>query len=464
MMLLKKIFALVLCMLITGSIHARQLSGNLKHHAGQEIKLLGYRGLETIELAHATLDGLGGFSMKYFDGYTGMGYLETSDRSRLFLVLNEPRITINGTHLKEPDSIEFTDSRENGIFSKYAVGHNQREAALAGWKYLLPQYENVDLLKKQQKTYNTIKKEIKRLEKEDAGFLGSLDTSTYVSWYLPMRKLLDDMPNSAQHYVERIPQHIADFRNMDLTDKRLYNSGIFDDLLEGHYWLLENMGQSLDSVYIQMNLSTDYIIQNLQGNDTLLNMASGFLFGLMEKRSLFTASEYLAMEMLVLESCVLEKDLSKQFETYRIMKTGNTAPDIVFSGQKAINGVEMNEPLSFSDLNYSNTLMVFGASWCHKCAQDIPKMKSHYDKWKAKGLEIIFISLDADEKEFARFTKQFPWLSYCDIQGWESKPVQDYHVFSTPTMFLLDKDRKILVRPVSMEQVNAWVEIKMENH
>ncbi len=69
--------------------------------------------------------------------------------------------------------------------------------------------------------------------------------------------------------------------------------------------------------------------------------------------------------------------------------------------------------------------------------------------------------VDQDKKSFLTFTKDYPWISYCDFQGWDGKAVNDYHVFATPTMFLLDNNRRILVRPVSAQHANVWIEQKL---
>lgn len=311
---------------------------------------------------------------------------------------------------------------------------------------MLPLYQQTN---QQKGPLTTIKKEIERIEKEDTDFLNGLDKSTMVSWYLPIRKLIDDMPLSAQRYTERIPKHISDFRHINFNDKRLYHSGILDDLLEGHYLLLENSGMSLDSMYAQMNTSTDYLIKNLEGNDTLLNEVSNFLFRLLEKRSVFMASEHLALKLLTQSSCTVEDNLAKQLETYRAMKVGNIAPDIVFEGEKMMLGNKVSNDLKLSDLNSAYTLVVFGASWCPKCAEEIPKIKEKYIQWKLKNLETVFVSLDNDDSEFSNFAKDFPFLSVCDFKSWETQAAKDYYVFSTPTLFLLDKERKIILRPNS---------------
>jgi hypothetical protein len=45
-----------------------------------------------------------------------------------------------------------------------------------------------------------------------------------------------------------------------------------------------------------------------------------------------------------------------------------------------------------------------------------------------------------------------------DLKKWDGTIVKDYYVFGTPTMYLLDKNRKIILRPNSVKQMDAWVD------
>ena len=57
-------------------------------------------------------------------------------------------------------------------------------------------------------------------------------------------------------------------------------------------------------------------------------------------------------------------------------------------------------------------------------------------------------------------TTQIPIHSQviADYKKWDSEIVNDYYVFATPTMYLLDSQRKILLRPNSVKQIAAWVD------
>jgi hypothetical protein len=66
--------------------------------------------------------------------------------------------------------------------------------------------------------------------------------------------------------------------------------------------------------------------------------------------------------------------------------------------------------------------------------------------------------LDEDLKAFYDFAAQFPFISITDLKKWNSPIAKDFYVFSTPTMYLLDKSRKIILRLSSVKQMDAWVD------
>jgi thiol-disulfide isomerase/thioredoxin len=167
----------------------------------------------------------------------------------------------------------------------------------------------------------------------------------------------------------------------------------------------------------------------------------------------------LAIKVLNETSCTINSDLAKQLESYRAMKKGNIAPDIIFSGDNYAPGDgQNNAPNKLSDLKNNYTVVVFGASWCQKCTEELPEIAKQYSKWKAQGVEVVFVSLDENKEMFKNFTSIFPFISFCDYQKWNSTAVKDYYVFGTPTMYLLDHKRKILLRPNSVSQMDAWVD------
>ncbi|NJK98701.1 MAG: redoxin domain-containing protein [Bacteroidales bacterium] len=225
-------------------------------------------------------------------------------------------------------------------------------------------------------------------------FLTGLDRQLFISWYLPLRKLIGSVSTIAQYRTEEIQSTIATFRSMDYTDSRLNKSGLLGDLIESHFWLIENSGQTLDSVFSEMNLSIDYIVENIASDEKKFNEITSYLFNLLERRSLLKSSEYLALKVLNQKGCSIENDFAAQLEGYRAMKPGNTAPDFHFKGDylaPCLGNGKM--PSKLSGINSKYTVIIFGASWCPNCPGELIQMTQLYEKWKNQNIEVVFISL-----------------------------------------------------------------------
>jgi thiol-disulfide isomerase/thioredoxin len=327
---------------------------------------------------------------------------------------------------------------------------------LSAWDYLTKIYRKDSLFAIHETPMQAIETEKQRIKVEDNLFLASLPNDSYVGYYLPLRKLVSSVSTIAQYRTEEIPATIQAFREIDYTDARLYKSGLLKETIEAHFWLIENSGRLLDSVYIEMNISIDYMIENLLADEKKLNEITEYLFKLLESRSLFGSSEYLALKLLNEQGCTINNDFAAQLESYRAMKVGNTAPDIAIAGD-VLN--QTNLALQkLSDINSDYIVVVFGASWCPACPAELSHIANVYNKWKSQNVEVVFVSLDENENSFKNFADDFPFISICDYQKWESQPVKDYHVFATPTIYLLDSSLEIILRPNSVRQMDAWVD------
>ncbi len=435
------------------------ITGTFPQLASQQIKLIGFDGFGIYKIDSTTVSAPGVFTLKYTDKDKGMGYLAAADNKSYFVVLANENIELKGEVLSMPETIKIVEGKENQLFGQYAYEHPRREQALSAWDYLEKIYANDPFYAAQETPKQAISSEKQRIKTEDRLFLSTLNPDTYVSFYLPLRKLVSSVSIVAQYRSEEIPAAIASFRSIDYTDHRLYKSGLLADVIESHFWLLENSGRSLDSVYIEMNTSIDILVENLLSDNQKLNEITEYLFKFLEKRSLFGASEYLAFKLLNEQSCTINNSFAAQLESYRAMKKGTIAPDFDFQGKVLAPAYSVSTmPQRLSGLTSKYTVLVFGASWCPQCPQELSQIKGFYQKWKAQGVEVIFVSLDENEKMFNSFAGVFPFISLCDYKKWESPMVQKYHVFATPTLYLLDHKREILLRPHSVKQLDSWVD------
>jgi len=445
---MKKTLILIALIFTLQQTTAQTITGILKHHAGQELILVGFNNYKTVELAKTQTDSLGNFTLNYPKAYKGMALLKSQDKNSLVLLLNQTFTTIKGTHISETDSLQL-NATENKLFFNYAMGQGYRTNALNAWKYLDKLYNTQVLFKKQEIAKNSIQKELKRIKAEDTKLVNSLDKNSYLAWFIPIRKLIQETPTIIRTETERIPEAIAQFRNTNFNNPNFKTSGVLREYIEKHYFLIENMGLSIDSVAVQINLSSNALINTIKDNKGLLNTITENLFTYLEKRSLYKSSEYLAVTLLKDHQKDLEINVINRLEKYVSLKVGNTAPDIQLTNSK------------LSDIK-KPVLLVFGVSDCGPCKKEAIELLKYYDAWKTKkDVEVVYISIDTDKEAYKTAYQNAPWQSYCDYKGWDTQAAKDYFVYATPTYILLDKYMKILVHPSSIGQVDAWVNYKL---
>lgn len=119
--------------------------------------------------------------------------------------------------------------------------------------------------------------------------------------------------------------------------------------------------------------------------------------------------------------------------------------------------------LSLSSLKGKVILINFWATWCPPCKAEMPSMNKLYNELKGRGLEVIAVSTDsslATVKDFlARNRLDFPVLFD------ENKTVsRQYHVFSMPTTFLINRNGMIVEKFFGEEEWTAPdIRRKIEN-
>ena len=444
MRILSAFFLLLLCSYGVTAQSSYRISGVFTQAAQKEVVLKAFGFQKDSILATVKTNAKGAFVLKYPAGYTGAALLEVKDLKSVIVLLNQENFEMQWDNLEEFKTLTFKNSPENDAFAQGIDLYQESEAKRSGLTYLLPLYV------KDASKGAFITQEIKVQQQAMAIFFAGLPPDSYAAYYLTLRKLIADMPQTASRYIERMPEHESAFKATDFKDKRLLHSGLFGELLDTYVVLMESHS---DQVYAHLNPSSDALIASLKKTPQLQQEVTAYLFNFFEKRSLFKAAEHLALAMLSDDSCQLEDKHQALFEQYRKMANGNTAPALQFVNSKSTFTL-------LSELKNKYKLVIFASSWCPKCVEEIPKIQAFYAGWKEKDdLEVILVSLDTDKEKYETFTQDMTWITSCDLKGWEGQAARDYCVFATPTLYLLDENNKILVKPISPGQITAWLDM-----
>jgi peroxiredoxin len=106
------------------------------------------------------------------------------------------------------------------------------------------------------------------------------------------------------------------------------------------------------------------------------------------------------------------------------------------------------------------TVLFFYSSTCDHCHKQMQPLKEVHAAERAKGLGILGIALDTDSADFKRNLSErgLTWPSYSEFNGWGGKAVKAYQVKATPSLIVVDHERRILAKPVDAADLRRWLD------
>jgi thiol-disulfide isomerase/thioredoxin len=123
------------------------------------------------------------------------------------------------------------------------------------------------------------------------------------------------------------------------------------------------------------------------------------------------------------------------------------------------------------------TLVVIWDPTCSHCKEIVPKLDSAYTtKWRSMGLKFFAVARETDGKKsdwlnFIREHHLYDWTHvYYSKEAEQSRVnagipsyTQLYDVQSFPTLYLLDKDKRIIAKKLTLEQIDEILAFRQNN-
>ena len=123
------------------------------------------------------------------------------------------------------------------------------------------------------------------------------------------------------------------------------------------------------------------------------------------------------------------------------------------------------DTIRLSSLKGKVVLLDFWASWCGPCRASNKNLVKLYPKYKAKGFEILGVSLDEDKTKWKSAVKKdkISWLQVIDAGGgWETRTAQSWGIMALPTSYLIDKNGKLIAMDLEGKELEKAVKELLE--
>ncbi|MFT5846879.1 TlpA family protein disulfide reductase [Psychroserpens sp.] len=155
--------------------------------------------------------------------------------------------------------------------------------------------------------------------------------------------------------------------------------------------------------------------------------------------------------LLKLTELTKDDALKEQLLVYKNNATGNKASNFDLAITK--NGETVNTSLHDLDLT-TQYLVIFWSSTCGHCLEELPKIKDILaDK---KDLTVIAIGLEDEADNWQKMIMDYQsFIHVLGLGKWDNPTSDAYGVESTPSFFLLDKDKTIVAKPYDAAALKA---------
>jgi len=243
------------------------------------------------------------------------------------------------------------------------------------------------------------------------------------------------------------------FDNIDLTDERLLRTPI----------LYARLNTFFTSVVIQapdsINKEIDRIIKKCEGTYKVYQFVAVYLF------NHFRESEIMGHDAVLVKladdiylsgradwvSKEFKDDLRKQVDLIRPTLIGKKAQNMIMDSYSGIF-------VSLYDIHKDFTIIYFWEPNCGHCKEATPKLKAFYEKAKANSIEIFAVCTQSDKQKWTQYIEEnkLDWINGWDPQR-SSRFDLNYNVQSTPLIYILDKNKVIIAKKLSVDDIGPFI-------
>jgi thiol-disulfide isomerase/thioredoxin len=119
----------------------------------------------------------------------------------------------------------------------------------------------------------------------------------------------------------------------------------------------------------------------------------------------------------------------------------------------------LRRPISLSAIKADYTVVFFYAPHCGHCRESAPKLKKLVDDYKGKGIEVLAVPVEDTPEEWKKFIKEFKLEKAINGYDYTARTSyqRQYDVWTTPMIFVLDKDKKIIARKLPAEDIENFI-------
>ena len=238
--------------------------------------------------------------------------------------------------------------------------------------------------------------------------------------------------------------------DVDFSDTTLVSSKAFSDKMVSYFYsFTDGDEQRFDSLSIA---GLGVLLDKAKANMSVYEHVLEFALNGYASMGRDAVTDYLLNYPQLAEGEITMEEglrLDSITEPYQKVKVGVQAPD--FKGT-TVDG----KSYCLFDSQASHIIIVFWSTDCEYCHEFLTQIRKHLDL--KSDFELVTFALAENKDDMAKTAKKMRLSGYhfYDELRWDSKAFLDYHITSTPTVFVLDENKTIVCKPYDWQELKDW--------
>ena len=348
------------------------------------------------------------------------------------------------------DSLIVIKSASNKLYYKFIKLNKSYKTKTELLQLLLSRYPKDDDF------YNTTQNKLLQIQNEYLRFVDTTsqhNPESFVARYICSAQLsVVPIHLSLENQLEYLKHHALD--NVNFQDGRLTNSDLFTNKTIEYLTYYRNPQLPKELLEKEFEKAIDTLLDKAKVNLRVYKQIVAYLINGFKQYGFEEDLDYVVQNYVIRDDLCLddktEKSIQLMIGQTKNLPVGAAVPDIVLSDTSG-NVVDLNK------VKADTTVILFYASWCPHCQATIPKLVTFLNSRKDKDIKVFAVSIDTIRKDWKDFirTNNLNWINVSDLNGWNGKAAKDYFIYATPTMFLINRNNKILAKPLTVEGLSA---------
>jgi peroxiredoxin len=392
----------------------------------------------------------GTFHFKLNQSHSGFYRLAFDDKSVDFIYDNEEvELTTDANNIY--DSLKFIKSESNTIYYDFVKLNKDYKTRTELLQLVLANYPQSD------DYYQTTKEKLIQVQEEYLYFVNVTSQSipnSYVARYVRSAQLpVVEAEISFKEQLLNLKTHSLD--KVNFSDDGLIYSDAFTNKTIEYLTYYRNPQLPLELLEKEFKAAVDTILNKAKVNEIVYTHITEYLLDGFKKFGFDNVINYIVENYVIKDDLCIDQKLTsaldRRIQQSKKFRVGSTVPNIVLPDSSG-SEIELNK------IQTSQILIIFYASWCPHCQTLLPQIYNLYKNQKEKKVEVFAISIDTTRTDWLNFIRNnnLNWLNVSDLNGWDGESTSEYYLYATPTMFLINKEKKILLYSPSLNELSEW--------